>query len=452
MNSHIITDGHPSPEIPSFLAEAIQSWERTVNQTSAQNAQKVVANAALELRDLAEKLPDFRDFIKCTIADLSSAAGVDIRDVDVWLADLAGEAEQAPLPPRHGLDVVRMSDVAPVAIDYLWPGRLARGKVHAFAGNGGLGKSTVLFDFAARTTRGDDWPDGSPGAKPGDVIVLSSEDDVADTIAPRLIAAGADMTRVFVVRSVRDENARRGFSIQADLLRLETLAASLPNFTLGIFDPISSYLGHVDSHRNAEVRAVLDPLNDFAARTKAVVIANNHFSKAGGSANARILGSVAFVNAARAAFVVVPDEADETRRLLIPSKSNIAPIGTGLAYRIEGCQIEHDGNPINTSRVMYESAPVTISADTALAAVDGAGGGSKSSEAEDFLRDLLAGGPMSPEDIKAEASGAGISWATVRRAKTKIGVNSERVGGLASAGRWEWSLPSASPLRCSQND
>jgi hypothetical protein len=72
---------------------------------------------------------------------------------------------------------------------------------------------------------------------------------------------------------------------------------------------------------------------------RVAVICNNHFSKSGGSANNRIIGSVAFVNQARAAFIVTPDEKDKTRRLLIPSKTNIGPEQYGLAYRIEGCLI-----------------------------------------------------------------------------------------------------------------
>jgi putative DNA primase/helicase len=345
-----------------------------------------------------------------------------------------------------GLDVIRVSDVTPVAIEYLWPNRLARGKAHGLAGEGGQGKSTILADFTVRATTGDRWPDGAAGLPAGDVIWLSAEDDVADTLAPRLIAAGADVSRVFVIRSVRDEeNRQRGFSLQADLHRLEQLIEQLPNVIMVILDPITSYLGAVDSHKNADVRRVLDPLNDFASRTRVVVIANNHFSKGGGSANSRFIGSVAFVNAARAAFIVTSDDADETRKLLIPSKSNIGPLSTGLAYRIEGCLIDHEGKSIPTSRVMYESAPVTISADKALAALQG-GESAKSAkdEARDFLEDLLATGPMAATEVQKAASDAGISSKSLRSAREAMGINTDKTG---MKGGWMWSLPSR---RCPQ--
>lgn len=339
-----------------------------------------------------------------------------------------------------GLDIVRMSDVIPAEVEFLWPGRLAKGKAHTLAGAGGLGKSTLLYFLAACASTGEKWPDGAEGCPPGDVIVLSSEDDVADTIAPRLIAAGADMSRIFVVRSVQDEQGRRAFNLQLDLARLELEIKRLPNVVMVILDPITSYLGPVDSHRNAEVRAVLDPLNEFAARTRTVLIANNHFSKGNGPANSRILGSVAFVNASRAAFIVTADEQDETRRLFLPSKSNIGPLGTGLAYRIEGCLIDHDGKSIATSRIMFESTPVTISADAALAAMESGGsesGRTAKQEAIDFLSDILADGPMPAKKVQAAASEAGISTKSLRVAREQLGIKPTKAGMQSG---WVWTL------------
>ena len=76
---------------------------------------------------------------------------------------------------------------------------------------------------------------------------------------------------------------------------------------LVIIDPVSSYLGKVDSHKNAEVWVVLKPLGEMAARVRVAVICNNHLSKGNGGDNSRIIGSVAFVNQARAAFIVAPN-------------------------------------------------------------------------------------------------------------------------------------------------
>jgi len=342
------------------------------------------------------------------------------------------------------LDVVCMADVKAKPIEWLWDNWIAFGKVSVLAGDGGRGKSTVLCDLAARTSTGETWPDGTRnGCGPRGVIILAAEDDCEDTIAPRLIAAGADMTRIFNIRSVIEDNSRRSFNLQADLARLEHEIARRPDIGLVQLDPVTSYLGKVDSHKNADVRAVLEPLGELAARLRVAVVCNNHFTKGlGGTANNRIIGSVAFVNQARAAFIVTPDAADDGRTLLMPSKNNIAPIKYGLAYRIEGVMIG-DAQGLDTeilaSRIAWESTPVTISADEALAAYAG-GDEAKTAKAEamDFLRSALADGPKSAADIFKDARQAGHSTKSVKSAKAALGVKSEKAG---MAGGWVWTLP-----------
>jgi len=176
-------------------------------------------------------------------------------------------------PPVTGLDVVCMANVKPSPIEWLWPNWVAIGKVSVLAGDGGRGKSTILCDLAARTTTGDKWPDAAAASKVGGVIILAAEDDIGDTIAPRLLAAGADMASVFVIQSVRDGNQRRrGFNLQADLERLENEIRKRGDIRLIIIDPVSSYLGKVDSHKNADVRSVLEPLGEMAARMRVAII------------------------------------------------------------------------------------------------------------------------------------------------------------------------------------
>jgi putative DNA primase/helicase len=364
---------------------------------------------------------------------------------DICKGDLpdgnASERQDRAVPARDArLEVVSMADVAPVSIEWLWENRIAVGKVCVLAGNGGIGKSTLLCDWAARITMGGVWPDGAAAGPVGSVIIVASEDDLGDTIAPRLMAAGADLSRIHAVRSLVDKtNKRRGFSLRTDLEMLEIELQKHGDVRAVILDPVTSYLGKVDSHKNADVRAVLEPLGEMAARMRVAVICNNHFSKSGGSANNRIIGSVAFVNQARAAFIVTPDENDKTRRLLIPSKMNIGPDQNGLAYRIEGCLIAADGREIATSRIMYETAPVTISADQAVAAVDGnRENRSAKAEAIDFLTELLSGGPVPAKDIIKEASGAGISAKSLRSARNTLGIKPEKPGFESG---WVWALP-----------
>jgi putative DNA primase/helicase len=336
------------------------------------------------------------------------------------------------------LEVVCLADVKPRPIDWLWENWVALGKVSVLAGEGGKGKSTVLCDLAARTSTGELWPDGNRNhSGPRGVVILAAEDDVEDTLAPRLIAAGADTSRIYNIRSVVDDRIRRSFNLQADLERLEAEIEKRGDIGLVEIDPITSYLGKVDSHKNAEVRAVLEPLGEMAARLRVAVLCNNHFTKgAGGTANNRIIGSVAFVNHARAAFIVTPDAENDGRLLLMPSKMNIAPIRHGLAYRLEGFVIE---GGILTSRIAWETAPVMISADEALAALAG-GDEAKTGKAEAirFLEDALSGGSRPAGDIQQEARRAGVSAKSLRSAKQALGVKTEKSGFGAG---WVWSLP-----------
>jgi putative DNA primase/helicase len=146
------------------------------------------------------------------------------RDIAAELAPVAKAETNIKSP---GLEILCLADVKPKPIDWLWKEWLAIGKVSILAGEGGKGKSTVLCDLAARTTRGLAWPDGSPGGRPGSVIILAAEDDVEDTLVPRLMAASADMSKMYNIRSVVDGNGggdtfHRSFNLQADLERLET--------------------------------------------------------------------------------------------------------------------------------------------------------------------------------------------------------------------------------------
>ena len=161
------------------------------------------------------------------------------------------------------LDLVRVSDVTLEPINWLWPGRIAKGKISLIAGHPGLGKSQVTISIAATVSTGGLWPVDHVPAEAGHVIFLSAEDDVADTLKPRLIASGADTERIEVIQSVRDRNRPRMFSFTADLDKLQQLKADLL-----IIDPITAYLGDVDSHNNADIRSVLAPLAELASRQR----------------------------------------------------------------------------------------------------------------------------------------------------------------------------------------
>jgi hypothetical protein len=335
--------------------------------------------------------------------------------------------------------IVRLADVKPEAVTWLWPGRFALGKLTLIAGDPGLGKSFLTLDMAARVSRGWAWPDGGEAMDPGGVVLLSAEDGIADTIAPRLIAAGADMARIVALEAVQcvTDNGResaRAFDLSRDLPALEDAIRAVDRCKLVVIDPVTAYLGGVDSHKNAEIRGLLAPLSAIAERHGVAVVAVTHLNKSSaGPAIYRAMGSLAFAAAARAAWAVTKDRDDPRRRLLLPIKNNIAPDTGGLAYRIMPGGV--GGCPV----VAWEPDPVDLSADDALAGDRDAGGErTERDDAADWLRDLLADGPRPTREVEAEAKEAGYSGATLRRAKAAAGVIARK---RAFGEGWEWVLP-----------
>jgi hypothetical protein len=362
-----------------------------------------------------------------------------------WMPPVNSE-QTAPGP---ALVMQRACDVEAKPIEWLWPGRIAVGKQTMLAGEPGLGKSQISAFLAAIVTTHGHWPNGEGRAERGGVIVLSAEDDAADTIIPRLSAAGAELSRVHIVTAVTtdDHKGRRLFNLQTDLLALEQAIAHLGDVRLVIIDPVSSYLGKVDSHKNAEVRTVLEPIGEMASRLRVAVVAVTHFSKGGGtSANNRIIGSIAFVAAARAAFIVSRDPDDENRRLFVPSKNNLGPDRAGLAFRIETREV---AKGIIAPAVSWDSEPVTRTADEILSAMSGSGDRHTArDDAKVFLQEVLADGPMSVADLEAEARTAGLLGErqrlsqnkAIRAAADDLGVLRKREG-FGQGAAYHWSLP-----------
>ena len=173
------------------------------------------------------------------------------------------------------------SEIEMEPVKWLWPGRVALGKHTCLAGEPGTGKSQLTIDLAARVSLGAPLPCSEGTAPQGSVIILSAEDSDADTIVPRLRAAGADLGRVNIIKMVElDEDGRRGFNLQADLGALERMIVKLGDVQLVVIDPISSYLGRgLDSHRNSDVRGVLEPLSEMAERLGVAIVSVTHFSK-----------------------------------------------------------------------------------------------------------------------------------------------------------------------------
>jgi putative DNA primase/helicase len=295
----------------------------------------------------------------------------------------------------------------------------------------------------AVVTTGGVWPCGQGRAPSGNAIILSAEDGAADTIVPRLMAAGADPSRVHVVSAVRDaDGGRRALNLMNDLALLEDLIETIGDVALIIVDPVSSYLGKTDSHKNSEVRGVLEPLSEMAERKRVAVLSVTHFSKGGQNTTTkalhRFIGSIAFTGAPRAAFAVIEDAEHEGRLLFLPVKNNLARAPQGLAFRLEQCPV---GDEIVASRISWDLSPVAITAREALAA-DAAGSDNRTATAEavEILKGVLAEGRMPATEATRIARDHGITPKVLRSAREALRVTIER-DGFGPGSKSFWSLP-----------
>lgn len=332
-----------------------------------------------------------------------------------------------------------LADIEAKPVRWLWPKRIALGKLNLLAGHPGRGKSTLTLYIAALVSNGGGWPDGSQ-CPLGNVLFITCEDDPADTLVPRLQAIGADLSRCHLLEAIHDhENGKeRPFNLKTDVSRVEDLARDKGGLALIVIDPISAYLNGIDSHNVAEVRGALVPLQQLAERLGAAVIMVSHFNKGtpDGSAMSRVSGSGAFVAVCRSAWIVErdPECSDGNRRIFAPMKNNIGDDRTGFAFVVEQCDL---GDDIEGSRVQFASGSVLISADELVRGQTSTPvKQSAKSRAFDFLSELLTGGPMPEAEIERAAKTAGHKFRTVQRAKADLKVHSRKRDNA-----WWWELP-----------
>jgi len=346
-------------------------------------------------------------------------------DDDAVIADLILTAPTTDAISEHAADegderitFVRMSDILPEPVVWLWQDRIAMGALTIFSGDPDVGKTTIVCDLAARVSRGCGWPDGSANVA-GDVVIISAEDSAKYTIRPRLDSAGADVRRIH-------------FGDDIDLSNPAQVRASIQRVSgcrMVILDPLSAFLGAVDSHKDAGVRRSLKPLAAIAEVLGVAVLGIMHLNKnSDGPAMTRTMGSMAFVAASRASYIFAkdPDDSQGRRRLMGRLKNNLSPITTGFAYRIEPSQSNSE-----IGVVAWEPDPVDLDVDAIL------GGRRRRSQrreqCEQWLRECLEEGPRPSAEVDAAAKAAGYSPKMIQVARKTLGVKAEK---LDFAGGW----------------
>jgi hypothetical protein len=341
-------------------------------------------------------------------------------------------------PRKASSNLICLASVESVPIDWIWPGYLARGKLTLIGGDPELGKSLITIDAAARLSREDRWPPHKTRAPFGSTIFICSEDGVADTIKPRAEAAGADVNMLHVFQSSLTKNGKRKtFSLQDDLELLGDSIKEVGNAQLVVIDAITSYMGAIDSHKTADVRAVLEPLASFAEEHGVALFGVTHPPKSSqGNALRTFAGSFAFVAAPRIAHFVTTDPDNPERKLLLPVKNNIGRKAPGLGYSIGTKIVSHN---IEQAHVIWDDAPVDYTADEAIAANASANSGGVE-RAKDLLEEMLASGPIESKLIWDMAKKEHVSGRMIKKAKEELGIKAHK-GGFNEG--WIWSKETA---------
>jgi hypothetical protein len=323
-----------------ILADNDEGGRQHAERKAALIASTAASVRILHFPELAEK-GDVSDWI----AGGHSADELRERtdSASVWLPIEIPNAASTPMVGRH-LISHRASDIQPERLEWVWPGRIARGKVALLGGPPGLGKSQVTANIAAIVSCGDGWPCGEGRAPQGGVLILSAEDGIADTIVPRLIAAAADIEQIHIIAAATrpDGTGRRTFSLKTDVDLLERLAEEIGSVRLIIIDPISAYMGGADGNGNVETREVLEPLAEMANRLGIAVVAVTHLNK-GGAGNQSALNRFCRINCfcGRGAFGLSYHRRPAGREPSVISSSQEQPWAKGKGSGVPGRATSH---------------------------------------------------------------------------------------------------------------
>lgn len=301
------------------------------------------------------------------------------------------------------IPVRKMTEINETVVEWLWYPFIPFGKVTLIQGDPGQGKTWLAMHLAAACTNRKELPNELP-MDSFNVFYQTAEDGIGDTIKPRLMQCGADMERV---RVIVEDDAMLSLTDP----RLE-LAIKQNNVKLLIMDPIQAYLGpDVDMNRANEIRPLFRYLGGVAERTGAAIVLIGHLNKnAGTHANYRGLGSVDISAAVRSILLVgkVEKETERDVRVVIQTKSSLAPKPTPVAFTLENSKLEWIGE--------YE-----ITEQELMSGKAGKQKETKLEQAMKLIRQILTTrNLMYVADLDAEGKKLKISDRTMRDARRKL--------------------------------
>lgn len=357
---------------------------------------------------------------------------------------MTGKADPVALFSTESSDeivLVRASSVTPQRVDWGWDQWIPIGMASLQVGLGGLGKSVLLAWLAAGWSRG--VIPGDLHGVPVDVAIASAEDHRQAVILPRLIAAGADLSRIHFIEHRIDGEAS-DIAIDGEVAAIEA-ALVAGNVRVLLIDTVIAHIpAEHDTYNEQRVRAVLKPLAKMAERDSLVVLGTMHLNRRDArDVLTRISGSGGFGNLARSVLLLArdPDDPDGPSRILALGKSNVGGRTPAIKLRLESCLIPNDnGEEIPTVRLVDVGESSYTSADL-LGPSEDEDKLSAVSEASDFLREYLAGGPVEAKTVKSASRDVGIAERTLWRAVKRLRVKTNDRAGFGPGYPSRWCLP-----------
>ena len=338
--------------------------------------------------------------------------------------------DQSPQPR-----LIPFSQIPHESIHWLWPNRIPLGKLTLLVGPPGIGKGLIALDLAARVTRGDRWPAGADCQAPaGTVLLLHADDDYADVVSPRLLAAGADLDKAITLQHPTDNQPSHLRLLHDQISTLKSVLQSAAQPRLIVADPISAFVPTSAGRDYFRSQTVLRSLLDLAKTHRLAIIAVAHSSPRPSAAVSRANIAPSFLRAAASILSVVRDPKDHERRLLLTTKNNLASDQPALVFT--PTLVEGHSAP----RIQWDPTPLPITLE-ALAPARLTAAEREAQDELDYvatrLKQYLSGGPKLQFCLRLQVPGTDRHQ---YRAADRLGVIKAK-----GADAWYWMLPEHFP-------
>lgn len=306
------------------------------------------------------------------------------------------------------------SSVRQRRVEWLWYPYIPYGKLTILQGDPGEGKSTFMLNIAALLTKGKNMPDGYKVSGPQRVVYQTAEDNLADTVKPRLLSAGADCNKIAYIVDEEEPLTLEDSRIEKVLKETEA--------RLFILDPLQAYISQ-DSDINSagRMRNQLKKLADIAAKYKCAVVLIGHMNKSSGEKNLyRGLGSIDIAAIARSVLMITRDQDEPSKRYMFPVKSSLAPEGTAIGFTFDRMNRISWLGQCSVDTTGMENVEIFES---------------KNALARRIIAEMLIEGDRHSSDIINKLKVMGISERTIHTAKKQLNVVSYKKDGW-----WFWHL------------